>query len=140
MLEENRMEVTVGELKERLQDIFLNIVPKNVAQRCLKEMRRFKNNEEFEKARFEAKDMVSELLERICEMQNEPFHKLQTLVRKSPPNAQQFLIERFLFAGNILGKYDPETPISVPTDLAGLIRNFLIDGYNQKLQDDFPTL
>lgn len=132
---DNLMVISVAELRERLNSIFHDIIPEAVARRCQSGLRSFSSNQEFEKARLEAKEAVSQLLEQIANMEKQPIHKIQTLVRKSPLNVQIFLMERVVFMDNQLRQKDPNETVTVPSGFGEFLRAYLIEEYNRKLED-----
>jgi len=93
-MEERSM--TVTELKYKISSIFRDIIPENVARRCQKELSKIIINDELVKKRLENKKDVDQLLEKICQMQGEPFYKIQTVVRKASIETQLFLLERLV--------------------------------------------
>lgn len=129
------MTITVGEFRKRLNSIFHDIIPESVAKRCLKEISKFKGNQDFNKNRIVNKDSVDKLLEQICQMQNMPFHKIQTIVRKSTPEAQLFLLERIVTLDNWYETRNQDEIISIPNDFAKLIRSVLIELWADKMQE-----
>ncbi|MEW6425014.1 MAG: hypothetical protein AB1523_09775 [Bacillota bacterium] len=128
--------ITIGELREKLSSIFHDIIPESIARRCIKALNMFPNNEEFEKARLEAKDSVCQLLNQIASMENQPMFKIQTLVRKASPTTQLFLMERIVYLDSLLRKANPLEQVTVPSDFAAFVRMYLIEEYNKKLKDN----
>lgn len=127
--------MTIMELRYKMSSIFRDIIPEKVARRCQKELSKIINNGDLVKERFENKKDVDQLLEKICQMQGEPFHKIQTIVRKSTIETQLFLLERIVTLDTWLEDYDPDKLTSIPNDFAGFVREILIDDFSQKIEE-----
>jgi len=133
-MEERSM--TVTELKYKISSIFRDIIPENVARRCQKELSKIIINDELVKKRLENKKDVDQLLEKICQMQGEPFYKIQTVVRKASIETQLFLLERLVNLDSWLNDYSPDKLFSIPNDFAGFVREILIDGFSDKIGEN----
>jgi len=126
--------MTVIELKYKISSIFRDIIPESVARRCQKELPKIIDNGELAKKRLANKKDVDQLLEKICQMQGEPLHKIQTIVRKASIETQLFLLERLVNLDSLLNDYSPDKLFLIPTDFAGFVREILIDGFSDKIE------
>lgn len=131
--------VYLDDLRSQINQIFHDIIPESVARKHQKGLTRFRNKDELNRVRLDNKDAVCALLEKICDMQNQPFHKIQTVIRKSPDNVQLFLLERVLTVDKWFNNEEAKVIIVPPRDFAEFVRLYLIDAYNDKLLKIGPT-
>lgn len=129
--------IEAAELSHKLKLIFRDIIPEQVMHKVLK---RFKSitNEEFDEMRIKYREDVNKLIEKLAELQNQPFHKSQTEVRHASLEVQMLLADRLMTVTSSLDNASPDNIISVPKDFGGSILYLLIESWEHKLLKKYP--
>lgn len=131
--------MTVGEFRSYIDTTWHRIIPLDLAMEFLKVHASFASEQEFLKARSEARDSVSALLNKIAAaMETDSLHKAQTLYRKAPALLRFFVVERILYGTGILKDEDPNRWMTDAPTFSTYIREWLIESYNQKLDKTTP--
>lgn len=127
-------ETTVYEVQEKLKNLMFQTVSETDLKKVHKRMQKLKNNQEFNLLRINFKNETDALIHKLISLQNEPFHKSQTVVRHSNDNLKLLLVDRFSHIIKILEKENPDTIIDVPIDFEDFYIQFLIDPWDKLLE------
>ncbi len=121
-------------LRMALGETFRNIIPETVARKCKREMNKVVQGS-FQDFRMKHLEATNQFLEEIADMmETEPFHRLQTKVRKAPIELQLLLLERVVTVDGWLSEKDPFTEIDVPESFHELFSQVFIRDYSEKVE------